>query len=422
MPIRFACQCGKGYKVADDRAGKRGKCSRCGAVIYVPIVITTPEGRRGGWGLISLIGAISAGLLLGLMGIGVLLHFHPPLRRAMFGLLPRDEPVRHERAHAPKVAAAPAVAPAQVAKAARKVAQAKPAVVGGAVAAAPNRGQPAAAGPAAAAGAAPAQAAGADLELVPDENYRPKVGDTAILYLQRADGEPMHVWTATTPEGVESYLRSPLLTDEFDGRTVRPGFRARFSPGGPESGTKVLVLSVMPRSTIEYHKRTLVSFSAVEVRALDGRFQGSKFFTPDYHLTRMIERPKRPAVRLVRDRARRPAIGDRASLWHDDDEESVWCVRFDNRRFTNFNNIPFIRLQKARALGDEAGVQELDAEGAIALVARGTGVTILDEAVFKPTDVQIPGAFLVAIREGPNKGRIVIVPKDDVAFIVEAPP
>ena len=36
MPIHFTCNCGKKLTVADDRAGKRAKCPKCGAVSAVP--------------------------------------------------------------------------------------------------------------------------------------------------------------------------------------------------------------------------------------------------------------------------------------------------------------------------------------------------------------------------------------------------
>ena len=38
MPIEFSCECGKGFKVADEFAGKRTKCTACGK----PVVVPTP--------------------------------------------------------------------------------------------------------------------------------------------------------------------------------------------------------------------------------------------------------------------------------------------------------------------------------------------------------------------------------------------
>lgn len=38
MPIEFACECGKAFKVADEYAGKRTKCPACGQ----PVVVPTP--------------------------------------------------------------------------------------------------------------------------------------------------------------------------------------------------------------------------------------------------------------------------------------------------------------------------------------------------------------------------------------------
>jgi hypothetical protein len=38
MPIEFACPCGKAFKVADEYAGKRSKCTACGQ----PVVVPTP--------------------------------------------------------------------------------------------------------------------------------------------------------------------------------------------------------------------------------------------------------------------------------------------------------------------------------------------------------------------------------------------
>lgn len=36
MPIEFACECGKAFKVADEYAGKRSKCTACGQPVVVP--------------------------------------------------------------------------------------------------------------------------------------------------------------------------------------------------------------------------------------------------------------------------------------------------------------------------------------------------------------------------------------------------
>jgi hypothetical protein len=36
MPIEFACECGKKFKVADEYAGKRSKCTACGRPVVVP--------------------------------------------------------------------------------------------------------------------------------------------------------------------------------------------------------------------------------------------------------------------------------------------------------------------------------------------------------------------------------------------------
>ena len=36
MPIEFACACGKAFKVADEYAGKRSKCTACGQPVLVP--------------------------------------------------------------------------------------------------------------------------------------------------------------------------------------------------------------------------------------------------------------------------------------------------------------------------------------------------------------------------------------------------
>src|SRR5580700_8767463 len=36
MPIALSCPCGRAYRVKDDLAGKRIRCSDCGAVFAVP--------------------------------------------------------------------------------------------------------------------------------------------------------------------------------------------------------------------------------------------------------------------------------------------------------------------------------------------------------------------------------------------------
>jgi hypothetical protein len=41
MPIEFTCECGKAYKVADEYAGKRTKCTACGQPVVVPTPVAT---------------------------------------------------------------------------------------------------------------------------------------------------------------------------------------------------------------------------------------------------------------------------------------------------------------------------------------------------------------------------------------------
>lgn len=36
MPIKVTCECGKGYRLSDDKAGKRFKCRDCGSLVQVP--------------------------------------------------------------------------------------------------------------------------------------------------------------------------------------------------------------------------------------------------------------------------------------------------------------------------------------------------------------------------------------------------
>ena len=36
MAISFQCKCGQTFKVADQYAGKRSKCTHCGAMLIVP--------------------------------------------------------------------------------------------------------------------------------------------------------------------------------------------------------------------------------------------------------------------------------------------------------------------------------------------------------------------------------------------------
>lgn len=43
MPIEFACECGKAFKVADEFAGKRSKCPACGQPVVVPTPPPTEE-------------------------------------------------------------------------------------------------------------------------------------------------------------------------------------------------------------------------------------------------------------------------------------------------------------------------------------------------------------------------------------------
>jgi hypothetical protein len=43
MPIEFACECGKKFKVADEYAGKRSKCTACGQPVVVPMPAPVPS-------------------------------------------------------------------------------------------------------------------------------------------------------------------------------------------------------------------------------------------------------------------------------------------------------------------------------------------------------------------------------------------
>jgi hypothetical protein len=36
MPIEFACQCGKKHQAAEEHAGKRAKCNKCGQIVTIP--------------------------------------------------------------------------------------------------------------------------------------------------------------------------------------------------------------------------------------------------------------------------------------------------------------------------------------------------------------------------------------------------
>src|SRR5207244_2848371 len=36
VPITFRCACGKTLEIADEHAGKRGRCPECGAVLEIP--------------------------------------------------------------------------------------------------------------------------------------------------------------------------------------------------------------------------------------------------------------------------------------------------------------------------------------------------------------------------------------------------
>ena len=37
MTISVQCECGKRYKVGDDKAGKRIKCRECGGAVSIPV-------------------------------------------------------------------------------------------------------------------------------------------------------------------------------------------------------------------------------------------------------------------------------------------------------------------------------------------------------------------------------------------------
>ncbi len=42
MAIRFQCKCGKQYRVANDLAGKKGRCKSCGKAIQIPAATAIP--------------------------------------------------------------------------------------------------------------------------------------------------------------------------------------------------------------------------------------------------------------------------------------------------------------------------------------------------------------------------------------------
>lgn len=42
MPFVVSCACGKRFRAPDSSAGKRGKCSGCGAYVHVPKASADP--------------------------------------------------------------------------------------------------------------------------------------------------------------------------------------------------------------------------------------------------------------------------------------------------------------------------------------------------------------------------------------------
>lgn len=46
MAIEFSCSCGRHFRVADDKAGSKGKCPNCGHVVQVPAAAATPPAPR----------------------------------------------------------------------------------------------------------------------------------------------------------------------------------------------------------------------------------------------------------------------------------------------------------------------------------------------------------------------------------------
>lgn len=129
---------------------------------------------------------------------------------------------------------------------------------------------------------------------IPDPNYYPKIGDRAVLYVLDKDDKPYDVWCADARVYFRDYVKCLIIKD-YDGmRELDDSGRVL----DLKPGTEILVLDIDAcriKVGDEEKERTYV-----EVRIMSGPHQGKKLYTPDYHVTRLVENPSHKRTHRLR--------------------------------------------------------------------------------------------------------------------------
>jgi len=163
-------------------------------------------------------------------------------------------------------------------------------------------------------------------DLIPDVNYKPKVGDRAVLYATDAEGKASEVWLTESRHGFRKYALGELLEEENEQiariqKSMNNNRNSRFvyrgSSGYPieQSGTPVLILEIeapQRNAPLDLFDRLP---PLVNVRILEGQSKGKSFFTPIYHITKLVINPKAILRAPVPNRNYKPKMGDRAVLF-----------------------------------------------------------------------------------------------------------
>lgn len=121
------------------------------------------------------------------------------------------------------------------------------------------------------------------LKKVPDKGYSPKIGDQAVLFVTDRKGEPYDAWCATERYYYRDYMKALRIKDTAGRRELEDdGDVVDLNPE-----TMVLVLGF---EDLEIERGEVGSSRAAVVRIMSGPHKGKKFYTPDYHVARVVER------------------------------------------------------------------------------------------------------------------------------------
>lgn len=123
-------------------------------------------------------------------------------------------------------------------------------------------------------------------EYVADPRYIPAVGDRVHLFAVDKEGIEFVTWCATEPYYFRDYAKALSIRDDDGSRELEKTGRIK----DLQCRTSILVLSLEPARE---HEGTIISASA-EVRILEGPHKGKKYWTPQYHVARIIHKSDLP--------------------------------------------------------------------------------------------------------------------------------